>query len=112
MSNLLCFLFVSCGISAIWSLSDIFIPVRNFVAKRAPTFLRKMLLCMECSSFWIGVCCNFIFFPALIPTDWRLLISGLCSDPLLVILNDIISGVYAGAATYLTIKILNKKEIL
>lgn len=100
MSTLICFLFVSCGISAIWSLSDIFMPVRNLVAKYAPGFLRKMLLCMECSSFWIGFFCTFVFFQPITATENLNFIGG------------IISAIYGGAATYLTIKIINKKELL
>lgn len=100
MNNLICFLFVSCGISAIWSLSDLFTPARNLVAKKAPQFFRKMLLCMECSSFWIGLICNFIFFPAIAQTNNSSLI------------DLIISGIYGGASTYITIKIINKKELL
>jgi hypothetical protein len=100
MNNLICFLFVSCGISAIWSLSELFTPVRNFVAKRAPKFLRKMLLCMECSSFWIGLLCNFVFFPAITQL----------SDGKFI--NLILSGICGGASTLLIIKIANKKNLL
>ena len=56
------FLFLSCGISVIWSLADIFQKTRNFVAKKVPNPLKRMLLCMECSSFWIGVIVSILFF--------------------------------------------------
>ena len=101
MTNLICFLFVSCGISALWSLSDIFMPVRNIVAKKFPSFFRKMLLCMECSGFWIGAACSLIFFePTELITHSNLL------------LNKIILAIYGGTVTHLAIKIINKKELI
>jgi hypothetical protein len=53
-THFIAYLGISVGCSALWSLSEIFAPIRNIVAKYFPSFLRKMLLCMECSSFWIG----------------------------------------------------------
>ena len=100
MNNLIIFLFISCGVSAIWSLSDIFTPARNIVAKRAPSFFRKMLLCMECSSFWIGFGCSFIFFPGIEVNQYNQIVSCF------------LSAVSSGVATYLTIKIINKKELI
>lgn len=44
-----------------WSFADIFAPVRNFVA-RIP-FVRRPLLCPECSSFWIGFVISFLYNP-------------------------------------------------
>lgn len=51
--ELLTYIILSLGVSFVWSFSDIFIPIRNFVAKIP--YIRRPLLCPECSSFWIGL---------------------------------------------------------
>jgi hypothetical protein len=89
------FLFLSCGISVIWSLSDIFLKTRNFVAKKIPNPIKKMLLCMECSSFWIGVIVSIIFFPIL----------GY------IVLNEYLNYFCGGVITHLFVKICNRYEV-
>jgi len=44
-----------------WSFSEIFSPVRNFVAKIP--YIRKPLICPECSSFWMGLLTSFFYNP-------------------------------------------------
>ena len=44
-----------------WNFAEIFIPVRNFIAKIP--YIRKPLLCPECSSFWIGLFFSFFYNP-------------------------------------------------
>lgn len=96
MSYLLLYLFVSIGTSCIWSLSDLFLKPRNIVAKYFPSLLRKMLLCMECSSFWIGILISIFICPVSIPTYDYPFISDICG----------------GVITYLFVKILNNFSVL
>lgn len=56
------FLLPSLGASFIWSYEQIFIPIRNFIAKYFGKF-RKLFLCPECSSFWIGFLFCFLINP-------------------------------------------------
>jgi hypothetical protein len=97
MLNLLIYLMITLGCSCLWSLSDIFMPLRNIVAKYFPTFLRKMLLCMECSSFWIGLFISLfiIEFPGFN-----------------FISNFIINSICGGVSTYLVVRILTHNKII
>jgi hypothetical protein len=87
--NLISYLIISLGCSALWSLSELFIPVRNFVAKRFPHFFRKMLLCMECSSFWIGCFVSLFIFSYPYADQTNLFLNTICG----------------GISTYITVKI-------
>lgn len=55
------YIILSLSVSFMWSFSEIFSPVRNFVA-RIP-YIRKPLICPECSSFWIGFFVSFLYNP-------------------------------------------------
>lgn len=90
---LIIYLLITIGCSCLWSLSDIFMPLRNFVAKYIPNPLKKMLLCMECSSFWIGLTLGFIF-------------------PFLINFNIFLQSLFGGIITYLFVKVLNKYNVL
>lgn len=96
MINLFIYIIITVGLSSIWSLSDIFLPVRNFVAKHFPKPIRKLLLCMECSSFWIGILTSLFIFPITIPTYNYPLLNNIC----------------LGIITYLSVRILNNFNIL
>ena len=93
--TLVAYLLISIGISCIWSLSEIFMKPRNFVAKYFPKFLRKLLLCMECSSFWIGIFTSIIIFPIYIPIETFPAINHICG----------------GIITHLFVKILNNYNV-
>jgi len=56
---------------------------------------------MECSSFWIGTFLGLIFPPF----NNYLILNNL-------ILNNIIISIFGGIITYLSVKILNRYEIL
>jgi hypothetical protein len=100
LENTLIYLFISIGCSCLWSLSDIFTPIRNFVAKNLKGFFQKMLLCMECSSFWIG-----LFVASIFPPFNYLIIDNFY-------LNKLVICIIGGIITYLFVKILNKKQLL
>jgi len=59
--ELLTYIILSLGVSFVWSFSDIFAPVRNFIAKIP--YIRRPLLCPECSSFWMGVFTTLFYNP-------------------------------------------------
>lgn len=61
--NLLVYILLSLSLSFIWSFADIFVPVRNFIAKIP--YIRRPLLCPECSSFWVGLLVSFLYNPLL-----------------------------------------------
>lgn len=94
MADILLFLLISIGCSSLWSLSDVFMKSRNIVAKHFPNPIKKMLLCMECSAFWIGVVVSVVFLP-------------IFANPNIIFANNIASGV----CTYLVVKLLNKYNV-
>jgi hypothetical protein len=55
------YLILALSVSFMWSFSEIFSPVRNFVAKIP--YIRKPLICPECSSFWMGLLTSFFYNP-------------------------------------------------
>ena len=63
-ANLFYFIILSVSVSYMWSFAEIFRPVRNFVAKIP--YVRRPLLCPECSSFWMGFAVSFFYNPAVL----------------------------------------------
>jgi hypothetical protein len=61
MSAFIIYLVCSLGLCYAWSDTEASVPFRNFVA-RIP-YLRKVLLCHECSSFWISLAVSFFINP-------------------------------------------------
>jgi hypothetical protein len=61
LGSVVIFLLRSVSVSQMWSFARIFIPIRNIVARIL--FIRKPLLCPECSSFWIGVATSLLYNP-------------------------------------------------
>lgn len=59
--DILSYLILSSSLSFMWNFADIFIPIRNLIA-RVP-YVRKPFLCPECSSFWIGLFFSFLYNP-------------------------------------------------
>lgn len=59
--DFLLYLLFSLSVSFMWSFSEIFSPVRNLVA-RIP-YIRRPLICPECSSFWMGVLTSLFYNP-------------------------------------------------
>jgi len=101
-AQLLIYLLISIGCSCLWSLSDVFIPARNFVAKRIPNPIKKMLLCIECSSFWIGLGVALFLNPF---------------DPYIVLgradwISLAFSAISGGVMTHLAVRLLSRHEIL
>jgi len=89
MTALLIYILISLSFSYMWSFSEIFRPVRNFVAKIP--IIKKPMLCPECASFWFGV---FVYLFVL--------------DPF-VIHTGLISSVIFGLIVHLCASILYKK---
>lgn len=100
ISYLFIYILITVGCSCLWSLSDIFMPVRNYVAKHFPNPLKKMLLCMECSSFWIGFLIGFIINPLPEYFVYRS-----------YIVQMVLSAICGGIITYLTVKIGSNKQL-
>lgn len=68
LSDILIFIILSVSVSQMWNFSKIFLPVRNLVA-RIP-YIKTPLLCMECSSFWMGVFTSLFYNPFLMYFNW------------------------------------------
>lgn len=73
--NLIYYICISLSFSYMWSFADIFIPVRNFVAKIP--YVRRPFLCPECSSFWIGLAISFLYNPIVLNLD-LLFLTNIC----------------------------------
>ena len=65
--DVLYFVCLSLSFSVMWSFSEIFMPVRNIVS-RIP-YIRRLLICPECSSFWIGFLVSFLYNPIILNFD-------------------------------------------
>jgi len=59
--NLFLYLFICLGITYAWSDTELARPFRNFIVKIP--YIRKPLLCHECSSFWISLAISFFINP-------------------------------------------------
>jgi hypothetical protein len=59
--ELLTYIVLSISVSFMWSFSEIFSPIRNFIAKIP--YIRKPFLCPECSSFWMGMFTSLFYNP-------------------------------------------------
>jgi hypothetical protein len=57
----LTYLILSLSLSFMWSFSEIFAPIRNFIAKIP--YIRKPFLCPQCSSFWFGIITSLLYNP-------------------------------------------------
>jgi hypothetical protein len=88
--NLIYFICLSLSVSYMWSFSDIFRPLRNTVAKIP--FIKRPLLCPDCSSFWFGFGVSFLYNP--------------------IVLNYfnyiLVTNIFAGLVTHLIASILYK----
>jgi hypothetical protein len=73
--DLMYYLCISISFAYMWSFTEIFIPVRNFVAKIP--YVRRPLLCPECSSFWIGLFVSFIYNPIILDMN-ILFLTNIC----------------------------------
>lgn len=61
MMCFIAFLFACLGVTYAWSDTEVAIPFRNMVA-RIP-YIRRPLLCHECSSFWFSLLISFFLNP-------------------------------------------------
>jgi hypothetical protein len=57
----LTYIILGLSVSFMWSFSDIFGPIRNFVSKIP--YIKKPLICPECSSFWMGLLVTIFYNP-------------------------------------------------
>jgi hypothetical protein len=74
--DVLYFVCLSLSFSVMWSFSEIFRPVRNVVS-RIP-YIRKPLICPECSSFWIGFFVSFLYNPVVLNFDILIIENIIC----------------------------------
>ena len=74
--DVLYFVCLSLSFSVMWSFSEIFRPVRNIVS-RIP-YIRKPLICPECSSFWIGFFVSFLYNPVFLNFDFLIIENIIC----------------------------------
>lgn len=74
--DLLYFVCLSLSFSVMWSFSEIFGPIRN-IASRIP-YIRKPLICPECSSFWIGFLVSFLYNPVVLNFDILIVENVIC----------------------------------
>ena len=84
---------MSLGVAYMYSFSEIFLPVRNFIA-RIP-YVRRPLLCPECSSFWFGLGVSFLYNPIVLDVTLPYVANVMC-----------------GLVTHLFACALYKKQIL
>ena len=90
--SLLIYLIISISIAHMWSHADIFISLRNKVAKIP--YIRRPLICPECFSFWVGLGVSFFF------------------NPFSTIFCFLVSNIVCGLVTHLIADTLYKKGIV
>ena len=61
MIEIFCFLLICLGVTYAWTDTEVSVPFRNFIA-RIP-YVRRPLLCHECSSFWFSLLVSVFFNP-------------------------------------------------
>jgi hypothetical protein len=93
---------MSVGFASIWSIAEIFTYPRFLVAKHFPAPIRKMMLCMECSSFWIAGFLSIFFFGFL--PGWAIF-------PAQELAGRVFDFFFGGVSTYLTIRALSLTNI-
>lgn len=70
-------LLLSISITKMWSDSDIFLPIRNFISD--VKWLRKPFLCAKCMSFWFGFFVSlFVYDPFSVHFDMPIVFSQIC----------------------------------
>jgi hypothetical protein len=74
--NLLYFGILTLSVSSMWHFSEIFAKPRNIIS-RIP-YIRRPLMCPECSSFWFGLSLSFIYNPILLDLNFMFLSNILC----------------------------------
>jgi len=74
--NLLYFVCLSLSVSYMYSFSEIFKPVRNFIS--CVPYVRKLLLCPECSSFWFGLFVSLLYNPIVLDFSFPFLTNIFC----------------------------------
>ena len=74
--DLLYFLSLSLSVTVMWGFSKIFGPIRNFIS-RIP-YIRRPLLCPECSSFWFGLFVSFLYNPIFLNLDFLFISNIFC----------------------------------
>lgn len=62
IETLFLFCFGSIGVTHIIVDGEIFRPVKEFLSKKGPVFLNKLLSCYQCTGFWVGIFfCIFLY---------------------------------------------------
>jgi hypothetical protein len=79
---------VCLGVSHLWSFSAIFVPIRNFVA-RIP-YVRRPLICPECSSFWMGIGVSIFYMPFSHFNLINMILCGVISYGVWIFIGDLI----------------------
>jgi hypothetical protein len=74
--NLLYFVTLVLSVSTMWHFSEIFQKPRNIVS-RIP-YIRRPLMCPECSSFWFGFATSFIYDPIVLDFNFFILSNIFC----------------------------------
>jgi len=59
-----------------YSFSEIFKPIRNKISYIP--YIRRPFLCPECSSFWFGLMCSFLYNPIKLDVEVPLLTNIFC----------------------------------
>lgn len=104
--SLIIFILVSLGLSSLWSISEIFQRPRNFVAKYFPTIIRKALLCMECSSFWIAAgLALFVFNPVS-----KIIVLNAPFDQFFLI-SHFVTSIFCGVVIHLLVQVSNNFKL-
>lgn len=62
MLNILIFILIGYSISNIIVFSSIFSKIRDFFTDKDPNFLGKLVTCMMCTPFWVGVIGSYLVF--------------------------------------------------
>jgi hypothetical protein len=71
IASLILMLLGGVGMTTIIVEGEIFVPIKNFLAKFMPKFFMKMMGCHQCCGFWSGLLISLFFiFPFQVDCQW------------------------------------------
>ena len=74
--ELLYFTILVLSVTYMWHFSEIMGSIRNIVSKIP--YIRRPLMCPECSSFWFGLVTSFLYNPIVLNFDFLFLSNIFC----------------------------------
>jgi len=90
--NIFYYLLLSISTSYMWGFADIFKSLKNKISNIP--YIRRMLLCPECSSFWVGLFVSFFYNPLILDVKLPFLTNIFCGLITHFVFSILLKGVF------------------